>query len=408
MQETRRRYSMTWDAVMEEKYRELFSGVMWEATELPSEEPNPTFCMNIVKDNIDKLENGHYEEVQLLPEDHRYLTYLEMRHLHLMRIACIFYTERLEVFPWRLRNKSFDELRPLLSFCYQGFHRIFGSFYAFEGVWDVNPGQRMIDAIRGYALMMILRLSGAINTVPTREYDMIMHLIQSIRDSGWGHVRGNWEQYEGYLAHNTRGYGTYDFEDIREVKKSGCHIMANYLVALLRSFNIAAHIGPGFGDSPRILVNEYNNDEYGSFVHNHGHCYVHFSSIGLWFTHGDDVYSQYLKGIPPRYSFKSDRWMDQNHFGTTGYEWGRASLYEEVLWWCVLLGQSRNYWYDVRSLYNANTLRYKLEHLHDPDYSNLANYDGAPSPVPPLFDAPMVDALIAWVEEKLAEEQESP
>lgn len=387
---------MPWNSTIQQEYLEMLAGSMGQALDLPDSITfPPSNAIFFILMYAHKLEIGEYEDLRIEPDNQTYLTHGEMRFLHLMRAACCMYIERKKIFPWRLRDKKVSDLRPLLSIHYQGLRKE-GSDYYFHRVWDVNPGQRTVDAILDYLFLGILEALGVIDELPTTETQFICFLIQNMRDSGWQHMIGWYEEYAGYPDH---GSGTYDYEIIREVKRSGCHTMSGYLVSTLRSYNIVSHIGRGWGDGPQPA----SNDLYYRLIHKNGHCFIHLSSIGEWLAHGDDIYNEYLKTIPPEFAFKSYSWMSTYHFDTTEYEYKRAEAYINIFWWCFLLGESDSPWYDVRFLYNNGYLRNSLETLHE-EY-DLANLDGAPANVPPVFDDNMVNFLMDWVEKKIQAEQ---
>ena len=94
--------------------------------------------------------------------------------------------------------------------------------------------------------------------------------------------------------------------------------------------------------------------------------------------------------------------MEDNAFNATGYEWAIACAYEESFWWCFLLGRCDNTRYDVRYLYHYDQLRNMLETLqYEIDWTQFE----PPDPIPPVFDADMVDFLMAWVEYKIEREE---
>ena len=403
---------MQWSYELEQAYSEMFDGAMWQALDLPEMAIEPALSKQMIQGYISKLENDEYEELKIIPENQNYLTLTETRTLHWMRVACCFYAERVGIFPWRLRDKSADKLRPLLSFHYQGISRCTDVRYGFESVWDVNPGKRLKEAIDGYVLLAVLALFGSIK-VPVTEYDMIIFLIDSLRKSGWKHVEHKGEPFDEYDVYaEYQSYdpwadnpGTYDFEAISEVRESTCHIASNYLVALLRSFNIPAHRGysanPDFMNKP--LWDMEWADQWHEIVHRNGHCFIHFSSIDKWFSHGDDLYDLVLKGIPTEHSFQSDEWMNDFHIDTTEYDHHRATRYAEYSLWCLYLGRSNKTWYDVRYLYNRGWLRERLENIHEA----LEGDEGAPPTIPPVFSENEVDFLMDWVAYKIEKEQEN-
>lgn len=350
----------------------------------------------LVKHYARELETGFSGQVNLEPENSTYLTRGERLTLHLMRVACCLFAERLDVFPWRLRDRSTDELRPLLSRHYQGM-RAHGtdssgnSRYVFHGVWDVRPADRMNEAVFGFLLLAIF------GDTPRTDRDMVVQLIQNMRNAGWAHVLGLWDDYDGYPTRSPDGPGTYAFEDVEEVKRGGCHITSNYIVARLRSLNIPAHMGRHWAASGLPT----NQNEYRRLLHRPpGHCFVHFHTVGWWFSHGDDVYNALLKNIPPDFAMRSEHWMRTNHFDTSEYEWIRAAAFDDHFWWCFLIAPSNYNFYDVAWLFNSGMLRDRLENIHED--LNLAVRDGAPSNVPPVFDQSMVNFLMAWVDSKLS------
>ncbi len=96
---------------------------------------------------------------------------------------------------------------------------------------------------------------------------------------------------------------------------------------------------------------------------------------------------------------KSEYWIRAYHFDTSNYEWIRAAIFDNYFWWYFLIAPSDCPYYGVAWLLNSGTLRDRLENIHED--VNLANRDGAPSSVPPVFDQGMVDRLMAWVGAKV-------
>ncbi|MFX0196766.1 MAG: hypothetical protein ACFFCW_11620 [Candidatus Hodarchaeota archaeon] len=374
---------MPWNSEIEAEYDELIAGPMGSALDLDS--PYTTL---LLKNYIYELETGSAENLDVTPVSSSHLNGWERLQLHLMRAACSFFTERSGFFPWRVRNKPTEQLRPLLSSHYQGL-RASGTDamdHRFHHVWDVKPGQRMIEAVFAYLFMALA------GQAPATEQDMIVRLIQSWRDAGWYHMSGYYDDYEGYFDH---GGHVYDFETVAEVKRSGCHLMADFIVCVLRPFNIPAHYGRGWG----VGGQPSDPTTYWQLMHTHGHCFVHFASVGWWLSHADDVYSALLRGIPPQFAMRSDYWMHRHQFDRSEYEWARGRTYEDNFWWCLLLGTSPWAQYDVRTLYYQGVLRERLETLHE--IYDLAERDGAPDVVPPVFDESTVDFLMAWVTAKV-------
>lgn len=390
---------MPWNSQIEQEYDAMLAGPMGQALDLEAAWLNefdwlgPAVYRNFLKIILRELETGSTGIANLNPSHDTYLGYYEMRMLHLNRAACSFYLERMGILPWSLRQKSVEELRTLLGLGYQGLRKYQGK-WIFEGVWDVYPGDHLAEAVM-YLLLVVLFGDG----IPADEEEMITRHIQGMRDSGWAHMSGWYEDYEGYPAHSPSGLGTYDYYDVSDVKRGGCHITSNFIVATLRNLNVATHTGRPWpaGGPP------YDIDEYVRWHHKLGHCFVHFAAIDRWFGHGDDVYNRLLKTYPPKFAMRSDWWMHANHFDTTDYHWSRATAYDNYLWWCLLLGRSDEYWYDVRRLYHTNFLRTRLETIHE-DH-NLAERHGAPANVPPVFDEQTIDMLMDWVGKKIAEEQ---
>ncbi len=383
---------MPWNDAVEQEYDQMLAGPAGDAMDYPGF-LRPIARM-VVKAWARELETGFSSNVNLEPEDPTYLTWGERFVLHTMRVACSLFAERLGVFPWRLEGRTADDLRPLLSWHSQGL-REWGTDSAgrarhvFHGVWDVNPADRMNEAVFGYFLLALL------GDAPSSEMDMVVRFIQNMRDSGWGHVSGLYENYEGYEAHSPDGIGTYAYEDVAEVKRGGCHMTSNYIASFLRSFNIPTHMGRDWpaGGAP----SDY--DQYWGLVHRSGHCFVHFHGVGWWLSHGDDIYNRLLKTIPPGFAMKSEHWMRTYHFDTTEYEWTRAAAYDSHFWWCLLIAPGTGNSSNVAWLYQQGLLRDVLENIHE-EY-NLADRDGAPPIVPPVFDQGTVDFLMAWVAAKV-------
>lgn len=387
---------MGWNETVEQEYDEMLTGNIWDALDFMYG-VNEDIAKTWIKNAAEKLENRDFEGVRIDSVSNINPSHYDIEHLHANRVACCLWAERVGIFPWKLADKSTEELKPLLSFHYQGFiYDATSSKYYFHRIWDLKSGERVLDATSLYALFPILVLFGAIglDEIPATEEEMIYYLIQHFRDSGWGHYSLNYLEFEGYPDHGT---GQYDYEIVSQVKCAGCHLMSEYLVATLRSFNIPSHIGPGWESAPPP------DDlwDYTNSIHGWGHCFVHFSSIGKWFNHGDNVYNRLLKTLPIEFSFRSEYWMYCNFLNASEYEYKRAQYYDDYFLWCLFLGQSPSYSYDVRYLYSVDQLRNTLETLHD----GLENREGAPVVIPPIFTPDEVDFLMAWVEKIIAREQ---
>lgn len=373
---------MPWNSAIEQEYDAMLSGNIGQALGYSSIVRPIVF--SVIKGYLRNLETSSGGSLNLSPGNHTYLTATERIHLHLMRVACCLYTERIDIWPWQLRNKSVAQLRPLLHIEHQGLrpYTLPGGnvVYTFHGVWDVRPEDRMTIAVFGYLLMAIF------GDVARTESEFVQNFIQNMRDAGWRHFSGYYDVYVdgGYTSHSPSGIGTYDFDDVAAVKQGGCHTTSAFLVSSLRPFNIPAHVGYGIGEA----------------LHRSGHCFVHFPSLRTWLAHGDDVYNAILKGIPPAFAMRSEWWMNAYHKGATDYQHLRARAYDDYFWWCLLIGESSSFNYDVASLYAAGQLRDKLENIHI-DY-NLASRDGAPAVVPPVFTPAEVDSLMGWVDAKLS------
>ncbi|HEQ72571.1 MAG TPA: hypothetical protein ENN69_08790 [Spirochaetia bacterium] len=371
---------MPWNTSIENEYNNLLSGVIGQATDLPG-----FLLFPCVKPQLIELETGSAGNLTVSPSHDSYLTTYERLMLFCMRLACALFVERNRFFPWRLTDLSVAELRPLVSYHYQGLHESESGRHYFHHVWDVEPGPRMVEAVFGYFLAVIF---GA--DVPVTGREMVLHMIQWMRDTGWVHMLGYYEEYQGYHDHG--GY-VYDFTVCTEVKRSGCHLMADYLQAALRHYNVPAHYGQGWAGTQPTGNAYWNN------LHPHGHCFINFTAEDWWLSHADDVYNNLWKTVPPDFAMMSTYWMEDNQFGESEYTWLRACAFESHFWWCFLIGRSSSSYYDVPTLYLNGALRARLENIHV-SY-NLASRDGAPAVVPPVFDADMVDALMAWVAAKV-------
>lgn len=372
---------MPWNSTIEGEYDALLSGPLGQATDFP------VWFLNLgVKPQLIELETGSASRLVVSPAHWSYLTTSERLTLHLMRIACALYVERNKFFPWRLADHSVAELRPLLSYHFQGLRESPAGHHRFHHVWEVEPGPRMSEAVLGYFLAALF---GA--DVPKNEGEMVTNFINWMRNAGWVHMTGYYDEYAGYPDH---GGNVYDFEVFTDVKRSGCHGTADYMSAALRYYNVPTHYGKYWsGAQPS------SDSTYWAGIHQHGHCFVHFATEDWWLCHADNVYNALWKTVPPEFAMMSSAWMNQHHFGATEYEWIRACTYEAHLWWCFLIGHSSSPYYDVPTLYANGTLRSRLENIHIA--YDLASRDGAPAVVPPVFDAALVDALMAWVSLKL-------
>ncbi len=377
---------MPWNSTIQEEYEAMLEGNIGIALELPSDDISFGSTKFLIIIFLKWLEEGNAENLILEPNYERtYLTQIEMWIIYSMRVACCMYAERLGIFPWKLADKNIEELIPLLSINYQGFYKAKNdSIYYFENVLDLRPGPRMMDAIASYTSLALLVAFGAEIELPTTEYDMILYLIKYFRGIGWGHVI-NWEEdYKGYPKYKN---GYYDFDIASKVKRGGCHLISNYFVALLRSYNIPSHVGR----DPR---------------HMYGHCYVHFSSINQYLFSGDNIFNACLDHIPPEFSICSDDWMSENAFNSpSNYSWKRKEMFHQYFWWCYLLTKHKWKDHDVRYLYYYNHLRDKLETLHETmSWDQIEKYDGKiPDVILPIFDDDMVDFLMDWVEMKVEE-----
>ena len=373
---------MPWNTEVEYEYDLLISYDIGKATDF-----FPVYALKAgVEPYLIDLETGVSPlTIKLTPSHDSYLTENERIKLHLMRVACALYAERNAIFPWRLVDLSEAELRPLLSYHYMGLFEDEPGKHKFHHVWDVEPGLRMVVAALCYILSPLFGFE-----MPATASGMTLNRIQWMRDIGWEHMLGKYEDYAGYHDH---GENVYDFDIATQVKRSGCHMTADYLVAVLRHFNLPAHYGRGWEGAQPTGSAYWNN------IHQCGHCFIHFSAANGWYSHADHVYSDLCETLPPDVAMRSDYWMETYHFDKSEYTWLRANTYENWLWWCGYIGQCSDPYYDVHTLYANETLRDRLENLHI-EY-DLASRDGAPAVVPPVFDDDEVDALMGWVAYKI-------
>ncbi len=376
---------MAWNYSVWRQYRNLLHSKVGDACA-------PTFSLfeNWVFYLLQQLESGY--EVSLTPSHQKYLTFTEYHTLHCMRVACCLYAERNRFFPWSLQDKTVEELRPLLSGDYLSVDEYpEDSFrYIFQEVWDINPTRRMFEAVFGWLL-------SAICGNPLRdECDVIVSLIQGMRDAGWAHVRGAYEDYEDYYNHSTFGVA-YDYDDVASVKRGSCHLTSAYIVSTLRGFNIPAHVGLPW-KPPGNKPSEW--DEIRERRERFGHSFPHFSIPDVYLHHGDDVYDNTLETYSPSFAFRSPFWIVRYvEDAKSEYEWYRPTLFDMYFWWCILLGESSDLDYDVEYLYYTGQLRYKLEHIHEE--CELDQLNGAPNTIPPIFDDEMVNTLMNYVADKL-------
>ena len=372
---------MPWNAAVDSEYQELIEGNMGQALDLQGPAwIHPTYIA-ILKGYLQQLETGSAMTLALEPTHPEGLLGHERMLLHLMRAACSMYVERNHVFPWQIRDKTVEHLRPLLSYHYQGLRPVAG-LQRFHHVWDTKPGERMVQSILAYAFMSFG------GDAPADEFAMVEHAIQNLRDQGFRHMAGHYDDYRGYPNHTG---GVWDFEVVAEVKRTGCHMMADFLVCLLRPFNISAHYGRGFGVGAPQPVDDA---AYDAKVHHHGHCFVHFPTISRWLSHADDVYTTLLRYIPPYYALRTTSWMSQHHAGATEYEWYRADLHDSYWWWCIMLADHPAEAYNVRWLYEHALLREQLENVHIDN--RLAELPGAPAVVTPVFSEAEVEQMMTW------------
>jgi hypothetical protein len=376
---------MPWNDAIEQEYDDMLRAGIWQVLGYPSSYDESSWLYGLLKWYIRFLETGSGGRLNVTPANHTYLTNSERIQLHLKRIACCLYTERMGIWPWKLRDKNVTELEPLLHRDWQGFYPFTASngdiCYYLHGTWDVRPEDRMTAAILGYSLMAI------IGDAPRTEREFVIKFIQNMRDSGWYHMGGNYDVYVdgGYTDY---GYGTtWDFDDIAEVKASGCHLTATWIVSALRPFNIPAHIG--FERSGRP---SHRSSRYG------GHCILHFPTLGWWTTHADDVLGCLHRSVPPQLCMKSESWM-QIYKDARDYNYWRAASYDDYFKWCLFIGRCPNLQYDVPHLFYSGQLRNTLETIHIID--DFASLDGAPEVVPPLFTDAEIDFLMTWVDDKL-------
>lgn len=383
---------MPWNSTIEAEYDALLAGSMGAALQGSAND------RQVHKDRIRAIETSDSSVPDpVFASNVSLMTPQQARSLWLWRVAFNFYMERNNWWPWRLRDKSAAELIPLLNFGWQGFtrHKVGKNtwHYSMESVWDDRPEMRALEA---FFALFFWALTG--ETIET-EADLVSRIIQGMRDAGWKHVTGFWENYAGFPRRSPTGGPTFNFDDIASLKAGECHINSNYLVARLRSFNIPAHVARAWltlpGGAVFILGGTTAQD-----WHQHGHCFIHFPTLQSWLTHGDDVQGAVLASIPPLFAMKSEWWMHAYHFGETQYEWTRASDYDAFTWWCLLIGRSPNRLdFDVPFLHRTGQLRSRLENVHIDN--NYAGRVGAPSPVPPLFTVAEVDTLVNWVAAKL-------
>jgi len=382
---------MPWNSAVEGEYDTLLAGNMGAALQGSQSDRED------LKDRIRAIEKGDPSVPDpIFASNVSLMTESQARSLWLWRVAFNFHMERNSWWPWLLRDKNPAELIPLLNFGWQGFtrHKV-GKFtwhYSMESAWDDRPETRAIEAFFSY---FFWTLDG--ETIKT-EADLVSRIIQGMRDGGWKHVTGLWEDYDGFPRRSPTGGPTFNFDDIMSLKAGECHINSNYLVARLRSFNIPAHVAHAWltrPDGEAFLGGTTAQD-----WHQHGHCFIHFPTLHSWLAHGDDVQGAVLASIPPLFAMKSEWWMSVNHFGETEYKWTRAQDYDALTWWCLLIGRSPNRLnFDVPFLYRTAQLRTRLENVHIEN--NYASRSGAPNPVPPLFTAAEIDNLVNWVATKL-------
>lgn len=382
---------MTWNSVVEAEYDALLAGVMGDALGGSATE------RQLLKSHLALIESGSASGHNPVPTNGSRMTQSQAQNLWLVRAAYAFYMERNTWWPWRLRDKTVEELRPLLNFGWQGFVRIRVGKNQFEfgmhGVWDDRPALRAAEALLGW---FFLNLAGIhIET----EVELVSHIVQALRDGGWHHVLGLWEDYEGFPRHGSFGTPTFAFDDVATLRAGECHINANFLTARLRSFNVPAHMGPGWTTLPGGGKTLLPEDSFAA-KHAHGHCFLHFPTLSSWFAHGDDIQNRLLKSFAPILALRSEFWAHAYLLQGTQYEWTRAQDFDDHSWWCLVIGRSpEDLQFDVPFLFQANQLRTRLENVHlDNRYAQRA---GAPAVVPPLFEPWYVDTLMDWVASKL-------
>ncbi len=385
---------MAWSSTVEDEYRAMLDGVMGVAF-------GATFLglfsvAEMLIQKIRAIEEGQSGFSDPVPTNARNLTAAQAVNLWVTRVAWNFYMERLGFFPWRLRDKTVDELKPLLSFAHQGLVRQETGKneyrWTMHSVWDVDPATRATEGI------LSVFLSALVGSPLKDEQDVVEAVIEGMRGAGWHHVSGQWEDYDGIAPKGELwGYPIYDFEEIADLVAGECHINSNYLVAVLRGLNIPAHIGPGWSES--------TSQHESSDVHSDGHCFIHFPTIGRWLIHGDNVQDRLLRTLPAAYVLRTEGWMRQNHLpdglGVEAYHTVRMADYDDYTNWCLTLAVSPDdLEYDVPFLFKVGQLRTVLETAHIAN--RYAERDGAPPSVPPLFDDDYVDTLMQWVEIKLS------
>jgi hypothetical protein len=378
---------MPWNAAVRTAYEALLDGPMGDAL---GSFTGPGFAIPgrpLLLEKLESIESGSSGPV---PSEDDHLTTAQAFDLWITRAAYAFWMERIQVWPWRLRDKAVAHLRPLLAFDWQGLVLRPGSQWMMHGVFDVDPAQRCTEAIFA---SLVLSLTGQ---PLVDEQDVVERLIGAMRANDWRHVTGLWENYEGRPQRGSWGTPTFDLADVRELNAGECHINSNYLVLLLRAFNIPAHIGKAW---PHWLAVDFEK------LHTDGHCFVRFPTIGRSLSHGDDVQNRLLVNIPAYLAMRTDNFMGAHLLGPgdglAHYDASRATDYDDFTNWCLWIGSDPgDPPFDVPGLFASGQLRGKLENIHvDQGY---ADRPGAPDPVPPLFDAEYIDTLMAWVEAKLA------
>jgi len=382
---------MPWSNAISAEYDALLAGPMGQAMGgSPSER-------STLKQRLRSIELAGGAPDPVMPVNQ--MTQSQAADLWLWRVAYNFYMERNNWWSWRLRDKTVAQLTPLLNFGWQGFlrERVGKNEFDFgmESVWDDRPEIRAAEAL---LTKFFLALAG--EPIETEE-DAVYRIIQGMRDAGWHHVTGLWEDYENVPRRSARGAPTFAFDDIVALAAGECHITSNFLVARLRSFNIPAHVARSWttlaNGSARLLGPEASEVQDHHFQ---GHCFIHFPTLQAWLGHGDDVQDAILATLPPILAMRSEWWMAAHVFHGSEYEWMVAQDYDNFTWWCLMVGRSPDRLeFDVPFLYRHNQLRSRLENVHIEN--NYAARHGAPNPVPPLFTAEEVDNLVAWVGNKL-------
>jgi parallel beta-helix repeat protein len=229
----------------------------------------------------------------------------DLRKIWLRRLAMCFYQEVSGSLPWSMLDYEQAHLNAFLSFTIanpqfdllgidqcMGFQQVqpyAEQRYAFDSlVWAANPvpAMRVMESLR--------------EAFQPQTPEAALHaLIQHMRDLGWLHADVSAATY-GYswadLPHHLSGENYLNGQPVRywnydtffQARGSGCWQGSALIRETMRAFNVPVIKG---------------NNAY-------GHQGVYAPTLDRIMVHGDDIFTLYLRHIPPVHSFKTRSWYE--------------------------------------------------------------------------------------------------